>query len=82
MKKIILSFCLAFALGLIPVSAEKATETEASSTQSAFFTQSEADALEGNKVKMHPVVWVFVAGGVGALALTAVIVNMGRNKRD
>lgn len=50
-------------------------------TESTFFTQSEAEGIQQEKTGMHPIVWVFAAGGGGALAIIAVIINMGKQKK-
>lgn len=60
-----------------PVFAEP---SDAAKAESTFFTQSEADAVEQKKTGMHPIVWVFAAGGVGALTVMAVIIKMGKQK--
>lgn len=77
LKRFILSLLLC-AMLITPVCAEP---SDVSTAESTFFTESEADGIQQEKTGMHPIVWVFAAGGVGALALITVIINMGKQKR-
>lgn len=81
MKRYVIALMLMLCMGASPVFADASSRAPAAeSVEEPFFTSSEADALTGNKEGMHPVVWVFAAGGVGALAVIAVIIRMGKQQ--
>lgn len=63
------------------VSAEAASDVSDVTTPPLFFNQSEADAVPGGyDSQPSPVVWIFVVGGVAALAAVGVLVWVNRRQ--